>query len=152
MNKVRQMTVCRGSGFSFGSKRGNAAVEVGLLLPWIVFSFVAVLDFGFGAYSIIATQNAARIGAMWGAASSTNAGSGNFNSTACSYAASALQYAPTPVSGCGTTLSVTTSNPTVGSLATVQVSVTYTVKLLAIPGIMPGSLAITRTVQLPVRN
>jgi hypothetical protein len=32
------------------------------------------------------------------------------------------------------------------------VSVTYTVTLLAIPGMMPGSLAITRTVQLPVRN
>jgi hypothetical protein len=37
-------------------------------------------------------------------------------------------------------------------LPAVQVSVTYTVQLMRIPGIMPASLAITRTVELPVRN
>jgi len=146
------MNICRSSRLSAGSRRGSAAVEVGLLLPWIVFSFIAILDFGFCAYAIIATQNAARIGAAWGAASSANATSANLTTKACAYAVAELQYAPTPVTACGAALSVTASNPTVGSLSTVEVSVTYTVTLLAIPGMMPGSLAITRTVQLPVRN
>jgi Flp pilus assembly protein TadG len=136
----------------FGSRKGTAALEVGLMLPWLVFSFIGVLDFGFSAYSLIATQNAARAGAMWGAASSANASSPTFQATACSYAADALKYAPTPVTGCAAPLSVTALTSTQGSLPAVQVSVTYTLKLLAIPAMMPGSLQITRTAWLPVRN
>lgn len=144
----------------FGSRRGNAAVEVALLLPWIVVSFMAVLDFGFSAYALIATQNAARIAATWGAASSTN-----FNaltsSTACStYALPEFKYAPTPVTACGSSLSATASNVNsigTGSPAGVvlqyeQVSVGYTVNLIAIPGLMPSSITITRTVSMPVRQ
>jgi hypothetical protein len=122
------------------------------MIPWMVVSFVGVLDFGFSAYSLIATQNAARVGAMWAAASSANASSANLQSTACSYAVDELKYAPTPVTGCAAPLSVTATTSTEGSMSTVQVSVTYTVNLLAIPLIMPANLAITRTVQLPVRN
>jgi hypothetical protein len=138
-----------GSKPRFGSKSGSAALEVGLMLPWIVFSFIAVLDFGFCSYALIATQNAARIAATWGAANSTNAS--NISSMACTYAAPEFTYAPTPATACGGALSVSTSTSSVGSLSTVRVAVTYTVKLLAIPGLMPGSLAITRTVQMPVR-
>lgn len=94
---------------------------------------------------------------MWGAATSANASSGSLTSTACQFALDSLQYAPgvgTSVTTCGGTspVSVTTSTSTAGSLSTVQVTVTYTLNLLAIPGLMPGSLAISRTVQLPVRN
>ena len=35
------------------SRRGQALVEVTLLLPWIVFSFVAAFNFGIFAYSMI---------------------------------------------------------------------------------------------------
>ena len=141
----------------FLSKRGNSALEVGLLLPWMVFSFASVLDFGFAAYGLIATQNAARIAAMWGSATSANATSSNFASTACQYALDSLQYAPqvgTSVNSCGGTspVAVTTATSAVGTLTTVQVTVTYTLKLLSIPGVMPGTIAISRTVQLPVRN
>jgi beta-lactamase class A len=119
------------------------------MLPWIVFSFLAVLDFGFCAYGLIATQNAARIAATWGAANATNAA--NISSNACSYAAPEFTYAPTPVTACGANLSVTASTATVGSLSIVQVAVTYTLNLLPIPGIVPASLAITRTVKMAVR-
>ena len=134
-------------------RRGNAAVEVALMLPWLVFTFAAVLDFGYCAYALIATQNAARVVAMWGAVNSANASA--MSSVACSYAADELRYAPTPVTGCGTSLSVATSSSTItgpSSFTAVSVSVTYTVNLLAIPGIMPNTLAITRSVQLPVRG
>jgi len=155
------MSICRWSGLSPGSKRGNAAVEVGLLLPWIVFSFMAVLDFGCCAYGLIATQNAARAGAMWGAANSSNAGGGaTLTSTACNYALAELKYAPgvsvsvTTCTGTSPIRVTATDMPTTGSDGghSVKVSVTYTVALLAIPLMMPGSLAITRAVELPVRN
>jgi Flp pilus assembly protein TadG len=152
------MFIRRNSGFPRTSRRGMAAVEVGLMLPWMVFSFIAVLDFGFTSYSMIATQNAARVGAMWGAASSTNAQSGGtFTTKACTYALDELEYAPgmNGVSTCGGTspVSVTATYSASGAAAmpTVTVSVTYTVTLLAIPAMMPSSLAITRSVQLPVR-
>jgi len=131
------------------AESGSAALEIGLMVPWIVFSFMAVLNVGFCTYGMIATQNAARIAAAWGSANSTNAG--NIASNACTYAAPQFKYAPRPLTACGADLSVSTSTSTVGSLSTVQVSVTYTVPLMAIPGIMPTSLAITRTVKMAVR-
>lgn len=133
----------------FGSERGSAALEVGLMLPWLVLSFTGVLDFGFSAYSLIATENAARIVATWGAANPTNAA--NVSANACYYAAPQFKYAPTPVTACGTGLSVSTSTVSVGSMPTVQAAVTYTLNLLAIPGVVPASLAITQTAQMPVR-
>lgn len=149
-----------GASTSFsGSKRGQAVVEFAFLLPWIVVAFIAVLDFGFCAYGLIATQNAARIGAEWGSATSANAQSNNLSTKVCNYALATLQYAPnvgTSVTTCGGTspVSVATSFSLTGAdgLPTLTVRVTYTVSLLAIPGISPSSLAINRSVQLPVRN
>jgi hypothetical protein len=137
-------------------------VEVGLMLPWLVISFVGLLDTGYGAYGLIATQSAARAGAEWGSATSAVASS--ITSTAntqilCNYAIAALEYAPnvgTSVTSCGgsSPISVTpTYNATGhGGIPTVTVSVTYTVNMLAVPGVSLSTLAITRTVELPVRN
>jgi len=44
--------------------RGSAVVEAALMMPWLAFLFVGVLDFGFYAYAAICTQNAARAAAM----------------------------------------------------------------------------------------
>lgn len=44
---------------------GHAVVEVALLSPWIFFLFIGILDFGFYAYTAIATANAARVAAMY---------------------------------------------------------------------------------------
>jgi hypothetical protein len=134
-------------------------MEVGLLLPWMVVSFIAVLDFGFCAYGLIATQDAARIGATWGSASSANAQNANFQSTVCTYARKALLYAPnvgTSVTSCGGTSPISVSATYAASgadqLPTVTVAVTYQVNLMAVPGISPSSLSIVRSVQMPVRN
>jgi hypothetical protein len=143
----------------FGSERGTAAVEVALLLPWIVMSFVAVLDFGFSAYALIATQSAARIAATWGSANSANA-TALTPALACgTYALPQFRYAPTPVAACGGSLSATPDSDYIGANGTgagripyVKVAVGYTVNLIAIPGLMPGSITINRTVYMPVRQ
>jgi hypothetical protein len=145
-------------GLSFGSRKGTAAIEAGLLIPWLVLSFIGILDFGFCAYGMIATQDAARSGAVWGSATSANATGGNLTSEACTYAIKELKYAPNMASvvscGIGSPVSVSTSYSAsgVGGIPTVSVSVTYNVTLMPIPQMMPSTLAITRTVQLPVRN
>jgi hypothetical protein len=147
-----------------GSRRGQAALEVGLLLPWLVISFMAVLDFGFCAYGLIATQNAARIIAAWGSATSANAGNLNSGQPAsvakiCGYAIDALQYAPnvgSSVTTCSgsSPIRVTTTYNSQGAdtLPTLTVTVTYTVALLGVAGISPSSITLLRTVQSPVRN
>jgi len=139
-----------------------AAVEVGLMLPWLVVAFVGVLDFSYGTYGLIATQSAARAGAEWGSATSAVASNITTNAntqTLCNYATGALEYAPnvgTSVTTCGgsSPISVTpTYNATGhGGIPTLSVSVTYTVNLLAVPGVSLSTLAITRKVELPVRN
>jgi Flp pilus assembly protein TadG len=142
----------------FGSERGSAAVEVALLLPWIVASFIAVLDFGFSAYALIATQNAARIAATWGAASQANQTA--LPAVACgTYALPEFRYAPTPVVACGSSLSATAAPDSIGvsgtgagAISYVRVAVGYTVNLIAIPGLMPHNLTITRTVSMPMRQ
>lgn len=130
------------------------------MLPWLVISFLAVLDFGFCAYGLIATEDAARIGAAWGAAASANALSGTtFTNKVCTYAIGELQYAPnvgTTVTTCtGTSpirVTATYNSSGADTLPTVTVTVTYTVNLLAYPEVSQANLSIQRSVQLPVRN
>jgi len=135
-------------------------MEMGIMIPYLVISFVAVLDFGFCAYGLIATEDAARIGAAWGAAASANAQSGTtFTNKVCAYAIDELQNAPnvgTSVTTCSGTspIRVTATYNAAGAdtLPTVTVTVTYTVNLLAAPGVSQANLSIRRSVQLPVRN
>ena len=47
-----------------GRRSGHAIVEASLMVPWIIFLFVGVLDMGFYSYAAISTQNAARVAAM----------------------------------------------------------------------------------------
>jgi hypothetical protein len=137
-------------------------MEMGLMLPWMALLFVGALDFGFCAYGLIATQDAARAAAAWASATSTNAQSANLSTTVCPYALGELQSAigvGTSVNACGgnSPVSVTATYLAAAQSAdkqnpAVSVSVTYTLPLVAIPVVMPASFAITRTVQLPVRN
>jgi hypothetical protein len=129
------------------------------MIPWLVITFMAVLDFGFCAYGLIATQNAARIGAAWGTAASANAQSASLSTKVCGYAVGELQYAPnvgTSVTTCSGTspIRVATQYNASGSdgSPTLTVTVTYTVTLMAIPGITPATMPIVRSVELPVRN
>ncbi len=43
---------------------GNSIIELTFMMPWLLFLFVGVFDFGFYAYALIATQNAARAAAV----------------------------------------------------------------------------------------
>lgn len=47
---------------------GTSMVEVALLSPWIFFLFVGIFDFGFYAFAVICTENAARAAAVQTAA------------------------------------------------------------------------------------
>ena len=43
---------------------GQAIVEVSLMMPWIAFLFVGILDFGFYSYAAILLQNVAWAAAL----------------------------------------------------------------------------------------
>lgn len=146
----------RSSGDS--SRRGSSIIEFSLIFPWYVFLFVGALDSGFFAYALIATQNAARAAALY-CSSSTSAAVDSV--TACVYAADQLRGMPnigvSYSAGCsGSPLTVTaallnsssTPQSADGSPAT-MVTVTYvTPQLIPIPGVFPGQLTITRSVQI----
>jgi Flp pilus assembly protein TadG len=140
------------------SRRGHAAVEVALMIPWMVFSFVATLDFGIFAYALISTENAARTAAMYASQSLAVAQSGSVTTSACYYALEELRDAPgvgPGVTTCGGTpvsVTVTARTPGTSGINTVTVSVTYqTMPVMAMPGLMPGSLSISKTVEMPIR-
>jgi uncharacterized protein (UPF0333 family) len=139
--------------------RGQAVVEVSLLVPWMVFAFIAAFNFGIFAYSLISTQNAARTGAIYASQSLSVAQSASIVSQVCPYVLGELGDAPGVGSGVSTctgspvTVTVTTQVPGSGNMNTVKVSVTYnTMQMIPLPGLMAGSLAIKRTVELPIRN
>jgi Flp pilus assembly protein TadG len=140
-------------------QRGQAVVEVTLLVPWIVFAFVAAFNFGIFAYALISTENAARSAAMYASQSLAVAQSGSIVTQVCPYALGELGDAPgvgsgvTTCTGTPVTVAVTANTPGSGNLNTVLVSVTYhTMQLIPLPGLMAGSLVITRKVEMPIRN
>jgi Flp pilus assembly protein TadG len=140
-------------------RSGQAVVEVTLLVPWLVFSFVAAFNFGIFAYALISTQNAARSAAMFASQSLTVAQGGSIVTEVCPYVLGELGDAPGVGAGVTTctaapvTVTVTPKTPGAGNMNTVQVSVTYnTMQTIPLPGLMAGSLSITRTVEAPIRN
>ena len=54
-------------------RSGNSIIEVTFMMPWLLFLFVGVFDFGFYSYALIATQNAARAAAVHNSISKTAA-------------------------------------------------------------------------------
>lgn len=135
-------------------ERGNAVIEVSLLAPWILFLMVGVLDFGFYSYAAITTENAARIGAQYGAAGTSTAGD---RAGACAYV---LQEALTlpginSAMDCQSLPLVLTLTPVTGPDGTPasRASVTYqTIPMIPIPGILQGKLTLTRTVEMKVKS
>lgn len=146
-------------------RRGNAIVELALIGPWIFFLFIGVLDFGFYSYAAIATQNAARVAALAGAADN-----GVDNTAACTIVRNEMNQLPNTrtLSSCNTgtcpstTGSVSSSQPlavtvcaiteTDGTKA-VRVIVTYqSLTMIPIPGVVTGQLTMTRAVDAPLLN
>jgi len=138
-----------------------------LLAPWIFFLFVGVLDFGFYAYALISTQNAARVAALYAASTGTLSGDSR---GACQYALNEMRPLPNvgeSISCPSSCTSACTAGPlTVQARAldglngrplgvdgrpAAEVSVTYqTITMIPIPGLLASSLNTTRTVQMRI--
>jgi hypothetical protein len=146
-------------------QRGNNLIEFSLLVPWYIFLFVGALDSGFFGYSLIASQAAAREGALYCASKgSASPCVDAASSTQCGYALDQLRMLPnvgSALTTCGTSTTVTASAPVAVSTATITtnpatvaypgtaVTVVYlTPNLIPIPGMFPGQVTITRTVKM----
>jgi Flp pilus assembly protein TadG len=136
-------------------QRGNNMIEFALLMPWYLFLFVGAIDYGFFSFGLIATQNAARVAALYCAGSSTAASD---QDTACQYSLDQLRTMPnigTAVTTCGAAPLVVTAAPVPGpdGQQAASVTVTYTTpQLIPIPGLLPGQLTISRTVKMRLRS
>jgi Flp pilus assembly protein TadG len=135
-------------------ERGNALIELTLIAPWLLFLFVGVVDMGFFTYSLIAVENAARIGAEYTSGSSVLAAD---QANACIKVRKELAMLPSVagLANCsGPTLTVTAVYlPTGPDLKpATSVSVTYQgIGLIPIPGLLTGRLTFTRNVQMRVK-
>ncbi len=152
--------------------RGGAVVEAALLMPWLAFLFVGVLDFGFYSYAAICTQNAARAVAMsqvsGGAIDICTAARGEMQELpGMSGVTTCLTYpaAPTnttPLSVCVATITASGAAPANCSAAakcadcnlnasstSIQATVQYrTIPMVPIPGVLMGRMTLTRTAEM----
>ena len=145
------MIKCRAGRVS--RTRGTAVIEVALMAPWIFFLFAGALDMGFYSYSMIATENAARVAAEYTSKSVSTAAD---SSSACQYALDEMINLSNVrnLSKCDTSPLVVTATSLTGIDGSAASSVTVTYKtdfLIPIPGVT-GQLNITRTVQMRLRS
>jgi TadE-like protein len=146
------------------ANKGNSIIEFSLLLPWFIFLFTGVFDFGFYAYALIAAENAARVAVLRSAANNATAAD---QSGACALAVTELtglpNVGPSYSGSCNADpLTVTSSycdssTPCSGSTGSVDggpaafVTVTYSMPpLFRIP--IPGVTHITRTAEMRLRD
>jgi Flp pilus assembly protein TadG len=151
-------------------QRGNSIIEFSLMAPWLIMLFVGAMDWGFYAYALIATESAARVGALY-ASTSTSTRDESPPNTVCLYALDQLRkmgnVGASVAPPCATGSSVTASQP-VGVAVTsvtsgpdgnpaVQVAITYLTPVF-IPQVMkntvvlPKQVTITRTIQMRLRG
>jgi Flp pilus assembly protein TadG len=158
-------------------ERGQAVLEVTLMMPWIFFLFVGVLDFGFYSYQAICVENAARVAAVQIATNFVG-----LSSVGCSIAVPEMKRltnvanngnpctdGSTAVSS-GTPMAVNVlkldknSNPkcadcdctkvspaTCAAASSVQVAVTYqSPQMVSIPGLLTNQLQIRRLAEVRI--
>jgi Flp pilus assembly protein TadG len=122
-----------------GPRRAVAAVELAVLLPFLMFLFVIGVDFARVFYHSLTLTNCARNGAFYGCQDATHAADTAGIQTAALADAGNLSPAPT--------VSSTTTTDADGN-SCVQVTTTYTFQTItSYPGV-PSSLTLTRTVQM----
>ncbi len=161
-------------------RQGQAVIEFALMVPWIIFLFVGVLDFGFYAYAVICTQNAARAVAMaqatggtagiCGAALNEMSGLPNMpdaTTSNCTNYPSGINQSGSPAllySACASTLTATTNSDTSCTGATacadctqdassisIRATVGYeTLPMIPIPGLLMGQMKMQRTAEIEV--
>jgi hypothetical protein len=136
------------------TNRGHAVMELAFFLPYLMFAFVGVYDWGNYAWALMKTSDAARIATLYTSSSSATAANSR---GACTYVLAEMSDAPnlSGVTSCSASpLTVTAAQVTGpdGNHAS-QVTVSYqTAYLIPIPGLLPGQLTITRVVEIPVRS
>jgi hypothetical protein len=132
-------------------------IEVSLMAPWIFFLFVGTLDFGFYAYALICTENAARVAV---AQTSVSLDGALDAALACNYALGEMQALPnmmgvTACDGSGP-LTVTVGNPVPtgpDGAPMAQVTVTYhTIQMIPIPGLLANQFWLVRTAEMRVKD
>jgi Flp pilus assembly protein TadG len=137
-------------------QRGSAFVEFVLLFPMLFFLFIGAFDMGFLCYALIATQDAARVGALYTSSQSALAGS---SAGACQYVLNELSKMPNSSqfpAGCGAAPLHVTAQAITGpdGKPASSVTVSYqTIQLFTVP--IPGftrQFTISRTVQMRVRT
>jgi len=143
-------------------RRGNAIVEFSFLAAWLIFLFIGSVDWGFYMYSLISTQAAARIGALY---ASTSPSAVVDSAGVCVYALDQLRKMPnlgSNVTSCGNGTSVSASAPVSISVTSVtgvdgkpaaEVSVTYqTPLMIPLMKLLPKQVTITRTTQMRMQS
>jgi len=144
----------RTPGRRLRKRRGNSLIEFSLLMPWYFFLFVGVYDFGFYGYGLIALEDGLRIATLNASQNSSQAGN---SSAACTYVLGSLvnlSNIGTTVSTCGASPLIVTATSGTGpdGAPATTVSATYTSpQLIPIPGLLPGQVTITRTLQMRVQ-
>ena len=152
--------------------KGGAIVETALMMPWLFFLFIGVLDAGFYTYAAICTQNAARAAAM----KTSGDTSAITNAIACTAALGEMTRLPNArnLLTCATSPSaVSDSQPVAVSVRSLnrttspacadcaqdvsaisaQVTVTYrSIPMIPIPGIMMGRMDLTRIAEARVQQ
>jgi Flp pilus assembly protein TadG len=160
------------------NRSGSAVVEFALMMPWLAFIFVGVLDFGYYAYSAICTESAARVAAISasGSIGLANSAAGS-NTVICPQVLGELKGLPNipntlttcasgpggitnaqPVAVVAAVLTCTTTpkaadctaSPLVPPSST-QVAVTYqSVPMIPIPGVLMSRLTLTRIAEIRI--
>jgi len=136
------------------TERGTSVIELSLLFPWIFFLFIGAFDMGFYTYTLVAVENAARVAAEY---TSQNASVSADSSGACTKVLAELAMVP----NVGSSLSTCSAAPVIVSASSItgtdgnpatKVSVTYRGNsLVPIPGLLMGTLNVTRIVEMRVK-
>lgn len=138
---------------------GNSIIETALMLPWILFLFMAVIDIGFYTYAAISTQNAARAVAVYLSESTPLTGTAPLDPSGlgCPYVLQEIQEVPLPggaASDCSDSTKVTMTMTRAAAPPDGQPAVSATVTLTTLPMIpipfVTGQLTITRTVTMRI--
>jgi len=122
-------------------RRGAAAVEFAVMLPFLLFVFIATVDFCRVFYYSLTVSNCARNGAIYGSADAAHALNTSGIVTACKSDAGNLNQQQ---------LGVTCSTDSASNPSRVDVTVTYPFTTIAQYPAVPRETILTRTIRMSV--
>ena len=126
-----------------GMRRGVAATEMALLLPFLVFTFCVAVDFCRAYHTSQVIDSAARSAALYGSgAASRDPNSGSMEDAAKQAAVTEGATLSPPLQASDVTVNTGTD--------TVDVTVTYQFEMLTSNTVAPNAITITRTVTMPL--